>query len=153
MTANRIVCHPVVAYNQGYSSPYFPIILWRNDIVAICLLSHQVERISSFTRNLDKKWGHKSWTIIWYVIFLAQQWDIYSGILSKTALIGCKILSYFPFCRSLRLLHLAWLIFKHKLLFSSPLFGLTIGIVWRVVYVSVTLTYFSRAHHDLNCRI
>ena len=42
---------------------------------------------------------------------------MYSSILSKIALNGSKTQFYFPFfCHSLRLLHLAWFVFKHKLL-------------------------------------
>ena len=46
---------------------------------------------------------------------------MYSSILSNIALSGSKTQFYFPFfCHSLRLLHLAWFVFKHKLLFWSP---------------------------------
>ena len=43
---------------------------------------------------------------------------MYSSILSNIALDGSKTQFYFPFfCHSLRLLHLAWFVFKYKLLF------------------------------------
>ena len=46
---------------------------------------------------------------------------MYSSILSNIALNGSKTQFYFPFfCHSFRLLHLAWFVFKHKLLFWSP---------------------------------
>ena len=77
---------------------------------------------------------------------------MYSSILSNIALNGSKTQFYFPFfCHSLRLLHLAWFVFKHKLLFWSPPTQEEVGHIFVRILSATMLVLAYHSPHSLSC--